>query len=438
MGNRKYFLQSATTLLALPAMESLGFKRFASAAEKQPAQPPKRVAFIAMGYGVTKETWFPTIKKTSQNWELSEGLMPLKACQKDFTMVQGMWNQHNKDGHNGSDFWLTGANRYAVPGINFSNTISVDQVIAEKFGQDTRYDSIQFSGSCIGKGSAAAGHGRGESLAWDRSGKSLPSINDPMKAFHHLFSKPTTPIEEQMALLAEERSVLDVMRQNARSLQKGLTKNDQHKLQEYLEGIRDIEKRLSKQLKWIHAEYPKAPFDAKRAKVRGKGKSEIKLIYDLMVAAFQSDISRVATYRLPVDSLLRSVGYQVSSHPMSHYYNSTESGPNGRLASEARDLEMSRGLAYLIGKLKNCKEADGSSLYDHISLTFGGNISTGHILANCPTILVGNGAGLKMGMHIMLKDGTPLCNAWLTILQGLGLDVQKHGDSTGIIEELLA
>ena len=123
---------------------------------------------------------------------------------------------------------------------------------------------------------------------------------------------------------------------------------------------------------------------------------------------------------------------------MSHYYNSTESGPDGRLASEARDLEMSRGLAYLIGKLKSIKEADGSSLYDHISVTFGGNISTDHILLNCPTVLIGNGAGLKMGMHTRLKDGTPLCNAWLTMLQGMGLKVDQHGDSTGIIKELLA
>jgi hypothetical protein len=438
MSHRKHFLQSATTLLALPAMESLGFKRFASAAEKAPVKPPKRLAFIAMGYGVTKETWFPKVKKTTDKWELSEGLMPLKPYQKDFTMVQGMWNQHNIDGHNGTDFWLTGANRYAVPGVSFNNTISADQVAAEQLGVETRFNSIHFSGSCIGTGSAAAGHGVVGSIAWDRSGRPLPSINDPMKAFHYLFSKPQTPIEEQMALLAEERSVLDLMRQNARMIQHDLTKTDKMKLEEYLDSIRDIEKRLSKELKWIHIERPEAPFNKTKANVRGKGKTEIRLIYDLMVAAFQTDSTRVSSYRLPVQSLIKSVGYSIGSHPMSHYYNATEAGPEGRLASEARDLEMSRCLAYLISKLKNCKESDGSTLYDNIALTFGGNISTGHILSNCPTILVGKGAGLKMGHHIMLKDGTPLCNAWLTIIQGLGIDVDQHGDSTGTLQELIA
>lgn len=422
----------------MPALESFGFKRFASAAKNNPVQPPKRVAFIGMGYGVTKETWFPKIKQTSSTWTLSEGLMPLKPHQNDFTMVQGMWNQHNKDGHSGSDFWLTGANRFAVPGVNFSNTVSVDQVIAEQFGHETRFDSLHFKGSCIGIGSNAVGHGMGESLAWDRSGRSLPSIKDPMKAFHHLFSKPATSIEEQMALLEEEKSVLDVMRQNARIMQHDLTKTDKNKLDEYFESIRDIEKRLSKEMKWIRIERPKAPFNEKKADVRGKGKDEIRLIYDLMIAAFQTDSTRVVTYKLPVGSLIRSLGYKVNSHTMSHYYNSSEAGADGRNASEARDLEMSKGLAYLIKKLKATKEADGSSLYDHIMLTFGGNISTGHILANCPTILIGKGAGLKMGMHTMMKDGTPLCNAWLTMLHGLGLKVEKHGDSTGVLKELMA
>jgi hypothetical protein len=156
-------------------------------------------------------------------------------------------------------------------------------------------------------------------------------------------------------------------------------------------------------------------------------------MYDIIVAALQTDSTRVITYRQPVGTLLQSLAIKVAPHDMSHY------SPGDRMeASQKRDIAQSELLARLIDKLKATKEPDGTSLFDHTVLAYGSNIRTIHYLDNCPTILTGGGAGLKRGQHISLPKNTPLSNAWLTLLHGIGVKAERHGDSTGIIKELIA
>jgi hypothetical protein len=141
----------------------------------------------------------------------------------------------------------------------------------------------------------------------------------------------------------------------------------------------------------------------------------------------------VMTYRQPISSLLASLGIKVAPHDMSHY-----SAGERLEASQRRDLVQSELLAGLIDKLKATKESDGTRLFDHTCLVFGSNIRNVHYLDNCPTILTGGGAGIKLGQHLVVSKDTPLCNAWLTLLRGVGINVPRHGDSTGVISELLA
>ena len=164
-----------------------------------------------------------------------------------------------------------------------------------------------------------------------------------------------------------------------------------------------------------------------------KGKAEIEIMQDLIVAALQTDSTRVLSYRLPGQTLLQSLDLKPSAHNVSHY------SPGERMeASKARDKTHSELLARLIDKLKATQEADGSSLFDHTAVAFGSNISSIHYLTNCPTVLTGGGANLKLGQHLVLPKDTPLCNVWLTLLQGLGINTPQHGDSTGIVKELQA
>ena len=425
--NRRHFLCGTGALIALPALESIGFRPFAVAAEKAKAAPPKRAVFLGIGFGVTKETWFPDLNDTGADYKLSEGLSPLARHKKDFTVVQGCSNQYSNEAHWGSTFWLTGANRYSVPGQNMANSISADQLAARQLGQDTRFASMQlYSGD-----GSASGHGPGLSLAWDQHGKPVAGFNNPLQVFHKLFSADNLPLAQRQAAIAEKRSVLDAVLTEARRVQRGLSKTDNDKLDEYFQGIRDIETRLGKDEDWLDVPKAKAPLAEPAPGL--KGRDEIELMYNLIVAALQTDSTRVLTYRLPGQELLKSMGVTLSAHNISHY------SPGERMeASKARDKVHAELLTGLIDKLKATKEADGSSLFDHTALAFGSNISSIHYLDNCPTILTGGGANLKLGQHLALLKDTPLCNVWLTMLQGLGIQTERHGDSSGVVKELLA
>jgi hypothetical protein len=212
-----------------------------------------------------------------------------------------------------------------------------------------------------------------------------------------------------------------------------LTKTDTDKLDEYFQSIRDIEVRLGKDEQWLSVPKAKPPVNEPKAGLAGK--EEIKVMYDLIVAALQTDTTRVLTYRQPVGTLLQSLDVKVAPHDMSHY------SPGDRMqASQKRDTVQSELLAGLIDKLKATKEADGSSLFDHVALAYGSNIRTIHYLDNCPTLLTGGGANLKMGQHLVLPKDTPLANVWLTMLHGVGVNpkqCERHGDSTGVVKELV-
>ena len=426
---RRHFLRSSTALIALPALESIGFRRFASAAA--PAMPPKRLIFLGFGWGITTETWFPDIKQPGTEYTLPEGLKPLARHKADFSIVQGLWNKYSNDGHSGSTYWLSGANRYAEPGQNSHNSISADQVAAAQLGLKTRFASIQLNGSEGDMGSS--GHGPGLSMAWNISGKPMAGEKGPLAAYHRLFSKETTPVEQQKAMLAQKRSVLDTVVENARDLQRGLGKNDTAKLDEYFQGIREIETRLSKDEQWIGVPQLKAPLAEPSSSLAGR--EEIKIMYDIILAAIQTDSTRVLTYRQPVSTLLTSIGIKVAPHDMSHYHSTLGEKLE---ASKQRDLAQSDLLAGLIDKLKATKEADGTRLFDHVALAYGSNLRTEHSLDNCPTLLTGGGAGIKLGHNIVAPKDTPLCNAWLTMLHGIGIEAERHGDSSGVIKELVA
>jgi len=423
--DRRNFLRGAGAMIALPALESIGFRSFLSAA---PKLPPKRIMFMGIGYGVTSQTWFPDIKDPGPSYKLPEGLKPLARHKKDFTIVQGCKHKFSREAHWGSTFWLTGANKYGTPGQSFSNTISADQVAAAQFGKHTRYTSIQLSADAKDRN----GHGPGGSLAWNQRGKPLPAWNSPLQTYMKLFGSNDMPKAQRRALLAQERSVLDSVMIEAKDMQKGLTKSDTDKLDEYFQSIRDIETRLSKAEQWMDVPKSKSPLNQPDKALVGR--SEIEMMYKLMVAAIQTDNTRVITYREPGSGLLRSLGAGGNPHNVSHY----RPGGETEVSSKLRDKAHSELLAGLIDNLKATREVDGSSLFDHTVMAFGSNIRSIHYLNNPPTLISGGGANLKLGHNLVLKEGTPLNNVWLTMLQGIGVNAEKHGDSTGVVSELTA
>lgn len=424
---RRHFLRSSTAVIALPFLESFGFRRFASAAKA--VAPPKRLVFLGMGFGVTKDTWYPDKKTVGTDYVLPEGLQPLAKHKENITIIQNLANQYNNEAHWGSTFWLTGANRYAESGQSFNNTISADQVAAEQLGRDTRFTSVQLGY----KGGDNSGHGPGLSLAWNRQGKPVSALNDPVAAFHRLFAEETTPLEQRQADLLKQRSILDTVLEDAKSAQRGLTKNDKDKIDEYFQSIRDIETRLEKEEQWLAVPKKRPDNNLTEPDKSLEGVEEVKMMYDLMVAAMQVDASRVFTYRQPLDTFIRSMGSTITAHNMSHYSDGAR-----KEISKMRDQMQSELFAHFIDRLKAVKEADGSSLFDHTTLTLGSNIHSIHYLTNCPTIVTGGGSGIQHGRHLVMPEKTPLCNLWLSLLNGTGIEAESHGDSTGQIEELFA
>ena len=423
---RRAFLRAGTSLIALPFLESSGLRRLAAAPSA--IAPPKRLVFLGIGYGVTQETWFPGVDERGSGYALPLGLAPLARHKKDFTLVQGLTNKYTEEAHWGSTFWLTGANRFEG-GAGFHNSVSVDQVAAGVLGRETRFASLQLNGT--DPDITGNGHGPGLSLAWDIRGKPVAGVNKPLAAYHKLFSTDATPIEERAAMLLQKRSVLDAVLEDARDLQRTLGKNDNAKLDEYFQGIREIESALTKDEQWRSIPKPRAEFPEPSSSLAGV--EEVRLMYKLIVAAFRTDCTRVMTYRQPISSLLTSLGIKVGAHDMSHY------SPGERLeASQKRDIVQSELLAGLLDDLKAVKELDGTSLLDHTCVVFGSNIRNVHYLDNCPTFIDGGGAGVKLGQHIVVRKDTPLCNVWLTLLRGVGIDIPRHGDSTGVISELVA
>ena len=428
MTSRRHFLRSSSALIALPFLESFGFRRFASATSHSPATPPRRMVFLGTGYGVTEDSWFPSEDQPGKDYDMPPGLKPLERHRANFSIVHQLSNRWSRSGHEGSTFWLTGANQFEG-GATFRNSISADQVAATEFGKQTRFPSIQLSGADPDMGHA--GHGPGLSMAWDARGKPVAGMNSPLELYHRLFLPDETPLEDRQALLEQKRSVLDAVLQDAQDLQRGLARKDVEKLEEYFDSIRDIENRLVRDDDWQSIPKPEAPLPAPPA--GPVGKHEVEVMYDLMIAAMQTDSTRVLTYRQPISTLLTSLGIKVAAHDMSHY-----SPGERREASQRRDLAQSELLAGFLDRLRETKEPDGSSLFDHVSLVYGSNLRTVHTTENCPTILSGGGAGVKLGHNLVMPKNTPLCNAWLTLLHGVGVSVERHGDSTGILTSLQA
>jgi len=422
---RRPFLRSATGFLALPALNL-----FAESKPRATKAPAKRMVFLSFGWGVTEETWYPDINKPGEDFELPSGLAPLARHRKDFSIVQGLWHKYclfNDAGHSGSTFWLTGANRFAQPGVSFANTISVDQVAAQEFGKHTRFNSIQINGGGNVNGD---GHGPGLSMSWDSKGKPLGAQNHPVQLYRHLFAGGKVPLDQVKRQLTEKRSVLDTMMENAKQLEKKLGRTDKDKLDEYFESIRKLENRIAKEETWLDVPRPKAPIPEPKV---GGGRDLIEATYDLMVLAMQTDSTRIMTFRQPVQSLLNSESIKVAGHDISHYHGNKEK----MAASQQRDLVQSELLSGFIDRLKKTKEADGSSLFDHLCLVYGSNIRTSHSLDNCPTLVAGGASGIKLGHNHVIEKETPLNNLWLTLLNQLDVRTKKHGDSTGVLDKIM-
>ncbi len=445
--SRRRFLRGLGTLMALPALEGTApFARAAAAGGKSAANAsPLRMAFVYSPNGKNMDHWTP--KKDGSSYDLSRALAPLRDHQADFQLISGLKHEKARaNGDGGGDHaranasFLTGVQARKTAGADIRNGISVDQVAANDIGQLTRLPSLELScdearraGNCDSGYSCSYQF----NLAWKSETTPLAPERDPKLAFERLFGGGGSDAEAEAARAKREffnKSVLDFVMEDAKSLQKHLGYTDNQKLDEYLSSVRDIERRLSNADQYNRS----MPDYKKPAGIPESYQEHIRLMFDLQVLAFQTDTTRISTFLLAHDGSNRSfpeIGVPDAHHGISHHQRNAE-----KLEKIAKiDEFYTEQFAYFLTKLKSVKEANGESLLDNSMIVFGSGISDPdrHSHDDLPVILAGGGGGtLKKGRHLRLRDDTPMCNLYLGLLDRMGVKQPRFGDSTGTLSSI--
>lgn len=442
--SRRTVLRGLGSAVALPWLEAMGPVRSwaATDAANKPSvrTAPTRMAFVYIPNGVNIENWTP--QSEGRDWEMTECLEPLKAHRNDFNVLTGLTaDKARSNGDGGGDHaralaaFLTGAQPRKTDGTDIRAGISVDQVAASRIGDLTRLPSLEIgcqSGSMAGNCDSGYSCVYSSTMSWRSSTTPLPKEVNPKLVFERMFAADTGTNREQ--LQKERRSVLDAVLADAADLQKNLGGNDLRKLDEYFTAVRDVEKRIERAASLPEVKAPDYPVPAGIPEDR---QEYIRLMCDLLVLAFQTDVTRVSTFVIANEGSnipYKFIGVPEGHHDLSHHGNNAEKKEKIRQIDRFHTSQF----AYLLGKLKSVKEGEGT-LLDNCMIAFGSGNSDGnaHSHNNLPVLLAGKGGGtVQTGRHIRYHAETPLNNLWMSMLERIDVRGQFLGDATGALPNL--
>jgi hypothetical protein len=399
------------------------------------AGPPNRLAFVYVPNGKNMEDWTPDAEGDA--FDLKAILQPLEPARGRFSVLSGLAaDKANANGDGNGDHaramsaFLTGAQPRKTPGADIRAGVSADQVAAARIGHLTRLPSLEIGCEPIPvAGDCDPGYAcvYTSALSWRSATQPLPKEIDPKLAFNRLFveSRP-----EQLAHNRKRRrSILDFVREDSADLSGKLSANDRRKLDEYFTSIRELELRMDRAEKFPHVARP--DYTAPEG-IPQSFEEHIKLMCDLLVLAFQADITRVSTLDIANELSNRPypfINVSDGHHDLSHHMGSAEKKAKIR---EINTFHV-RQLAYLLEKLDAIREGEGT-LLEHCMLVYGSGNADGnrHEHDDLPILVAGGGCGsLKQGRHIRYPAGTPLNNLWLSLLDRMDSPVDELGDSTG-------
>ncbi len=406
------------------------FKPSAASLAKQP-----RLMCCYVPNGVNIMQWVP--QQTGVGYELSPTLRALEEHRQEFSVISGLGHKQSEGGHSGADTWLTGANLKAVPGSDYSNTISADQIVAAKHGVQTRFSSLQLSDQ---SGTGSAGHSH--TLSFNASGTPIPSEDSPKRLFERLFVPESS--KDRSATLqryAEKKSVLDSVLGEANRLRGKLHGPDQQKLEQYLSSVRETEQRVERLEQWI--DVPKPQIDAKDLQLASQpGNAHdrpmwIDVMLELSYLAFQTDTTRVITYEWSREAGGYGGGGE-NHHELSHH-----GGDAGMLEKLAQiDRFHVERLARFMSLLKETSDGD-SNMLAQTMIVFGSGMNSGeggeHSPKNLPLLVAGGSSfGLKHGQHLAFDENNhpPLSNVLLTLIQKMGIETHEFSDATSTLTGL--
>jgi len=436
-------LRGMGAALALPALEAMApIKTFAA------PKPPKRLACIYFPNGAWMDDWIP--KEVGADFQLPYSLEPLADFKAHFNLISGLDKAASRrgDGHYAKTAnFLTGEPVAKTTGKDISvGGISMDQLAAQHIGHMTPLPSLELGIDPVISGiDSNVGYTRlyGSYISWRSATQPVAKEINPRFVYERLFGDKNDAGNEVRKRRNEDyMSLLDLALEDAHRLRRKLGRDDQVKLDEYLESVRSVEKRIEFSLKPDPREWaPEGPEDVPPppgapADIRER----IKIMLDLMVLAFQTDSTRVLSFMFANDVSGRNFsflpGVSGGHHDISHHENKEEKIQQYREITRWHTAQ----LAYFLGKLQSIPEGDGT-LLDNSMILFGSSMSDGnrHDPNNLPLIVAGNAGGaLKTGMHVQQPKNTPLCNLYATMLNAMDVNVSSFGDSIGEINEIKA
>jgi len=431
---RRAVLRGAGAVLALPLLDSM-VPAFAAS----PA-PVKRLGIVYAGMGMNMQLFTPEAEGAL---ELTPILQPLTAFKDRVVVVSGL-DSKEADAHDGGvhprcqTAWLTGAKAFPTEGPGIHAGISMDQIAAAQFERDTQLaslelalESFEMAGACNFGYSCAYLN----TLCWRNQTTPLPMEVNPRVVFERMFgTADSTGRDARAAYIRKRRSILDAMTERATALNLRIGPSDKSKVDQYLDAVRDVERRIQKAEEQIEQEIP---FIDQPVGVPARFEDHAKLMFDLLVLAYQSDLTRIGTYMMAKEQSNRAypeIGVSEPHHPLSHHQNNPE-----KLAKQAKvnGLHMQM-FQYFLEKLQSTQDGDGT-LLDHTLMLYGSGMSDSnlHLMWNVPTIVVGGATfGVKGGRHVKVAKGTPLSNLQLTLLDTMGVRVDRFGDSSGTLNLL--
>lgn len=439
--DRRLAFKAAGSLIALPMLECMSPLH---AAEQVAA--PRRSVFVYLANGVNTLDW--QITTPGKDYQFTRSLKPLEEFRDVITPISGM---HHPGGlghhHNGLKIWLTGGEF----GPSVRNTISVDQKIAQLTAPHTRYASLEIAANQ-------------ESLAWTADGINLPPMRKCSEVFASMFETPKGGLDAQRRVLRQEGSILDANLEEVRRLEKKMGAADKGRMEQYLTSVREMEIRTRRADAWLDTPLPNISEEDRKRTNRdvplAQAGDYYRTMYDLLVLAFQTDVTRVATFSMGGEGHAPSIpelGITQTRHMLSHH-----GGDPLYLENLTKyDIFAYEQFAYFLRRLNETKDLNGNSLLGSTMALMGSCMSYGHSHgnANLPLVMAGGkDLGLKHGQHLDFNQGhidgyqldkprehyricgrpantnAHLSNVLLMMAQKMGVQVDQFGDSNGVVE----
>jgi hypothetical protein len=432
---RRTLLRGLGASLALPLLDSM--VPALSSASAQTAQPAKRLGVVYVPNGMAMKSWTPATEGT--NFEITRILRPMAAYQDRMLVLSGLNGASSNAGvhASASTRFLTGT----IPARTESDlqaAVSIDQLVARQLGNQTQLGSLELAldqsdvfGSCdIGFSCQYT-----STISWRDANTPLPMETNPRAVFERLFGDTgTTDPAVRLQRIRKDRSLLDAVTDRVAELNKKVGSSDQAKLDQYLDAVRDVERRIQLAEAQSHRELPEVD---QPAGIPRTYEEHAKLMFDMQVLAYQTDLTRVITFMMGRELSGRTyaeIGVPDSHHPTSHHRDDPALYEK---VTKINEFHTSL-FAYYLNKLDDTPDGNGS-LLDNMLMLYGAGMSDSNLHANTglPLVLLGGGSGsVKGGRHLRYREGTPISNLHLTMLDKMGLSLNKIGNSTNALNLL--